>query len=118
MQLEALSEGHYIMRKLSNAIEEHFDHKHRPADYAKLLNVTVKTLNRMAKKHREETVGDMISERITAQAKHELYISDKPIKEIASDLGFGDIAYFSRFFKVHTGISPDIYRKSLRDDSN
>lgn len=113
---ETLSEAHYIIRKLINAIEEHFQHKHRPADYAKLLNVTVKTLNRMAKQHREKTVGDMISERIIAQAKHELYLSDRPIKQIAFELGFRDVAYFSRFFKVRTGASPDIYRKSINGD--
>lgn len=114
IQAEALSEAHYIMRKLNNAIEEHFHHKHRPADYAKLLNVTVKTLNRMVKQHKEKTVGDIISERIIAQAKHELYLGDKPVKQIAFELGFRDVAYFSRFFKVRTGISPDVYRKSFR----
>lgn len=118
LQSEALSEAHYIMRKLNNAIEEHFHHKHRPLDYAKLLNATVKTLNRMAKQHREKTVGEMISERIIAQAKHELYLSDKPIKQISFELGFRDVAYFSRFFKVQIGVSPDVYRKSFREDSN
>lgn len=115
---ETHSEVHYLIRELINAVEEHFQHKHRPADYAKLLNVTVKTLNRMAKQHLEKTVGDMISERIITQAKHELYLSDKPIKQIAHELGFYDVAYFSRFFKVRTTSSPDVYRKSFREDTD
>ena len=115
---ETLSEVHYIIRELINAVEEHFQRKHRPADYAKLLNVTVKTLNRMAKQHLEKTVGDMISERIITQAKHELYLSDKPIKQIALELGFNDVAYFSRFFKVRTTGSPDVYRKSFMEDTD
>ncbi len=115
---ETLSEVHYIIRELINAVEEHFRHKHRPVDYAKLLNITVKTLNRMAKQHLGKTVGDMISERIITQAKHELYLSDKPIKQIALELGFHDVAYFSRFFKVQTSVSPDVYRKSLREDTD
>lgn len=114
---EALSEDHYIVRELINAVEEHFQRKHRPADYAKLLNVTVKTLNRMAKQHLEKTVGDMISERIITQARHELYLSDKPVKQIALELGFHDVAYFSRFFKLRTTVSPDVYRKSLRENA-
>ncbi|WPU96988.1 helix-turn-helix domain-containing protein [Mucilaginibacter sabulilitoris] len=113
---ETLSEIHYNIRELINAVEEHFHHKHRPANYAKLLNVTVKTLNRMSKQHLEKTVGDMISERIITQAKHELYLSDKPIKQIALELGFHDVAYFSRFFKIRTTVPPDVYRKSFRDD--
>ena len=113
-----LSEAHYILRKLIDAVEQHFQHKHRPADYAKLLNVTVKTLNRTAKQHLEKTVSDMISERIITQAKHELFLNDKPIKEIALELGFHDVAYFSRVFKVQTGVSPDGYRKSLVKDAH
>ena len=112
---EKLSEDHYMIRKLINAVEEHFQRKHRPADYAKLLNVTVKTLNRIAKRHLSMTISDMISERIITQAKHELYLSDKPIKQISLELGFHDVAYFSRFFKVRTCVSPDIYRKSFKD---
>ena len=113
-----LTEAHYIIRKLIDAVEQHFQHKHRPADYAKLLNVTVKTLNRTAKQHLEKTVSDMISERIITQAKHELFLNDKPIKEIALELGFHDVAYFSRVFKVQTGVSPDGYRKSLVKDAH
>jgi len=112
---ETRSEVHYTTRELINAVEEHFRHKHRPADYAKLLNVSVKTLNRMARQHLEKTVGDMISERIITQARHELYLSDKPIKQIALELGFHDVAYFSRFFKLRTTVSPEVYRKSLRE---
>jgi AraC family transcriptional regulator, transcriptional activator of pobA len=115
---ETHSAFHYIIRELINAVEEHFQRKHRPADYAKLLNVTIKTLNRMAKQHLEKTVGDMISERIITQAKHELYLSDKPVKQIAFELGFNDVAYFSRFFKVRTSVSPEAYRKSCRADIN
>lgn len=115
---KALSEVHYNIRELIDAVEQHFHRKHRPANYAKLLNVTVKTLNRMAKQHLEKTVGDLISERIIMQAKHELYLSDKPIKQIARDLGFHDVSYFSRFFKLRTNVSPDVYRKSLRDDTD
>lgn len=111
---EILSDAHYTIRKLINAIEQHFQHKHRPSDYAKLLNLSVKTLNRMVKQHLEKTVSDMISERIITQAKHELYLSNKPIKEIALELGFDDVAYFSRFFKVQTGTAPDIFRKSFK----
>jgi AraC family transcriptional activator of pobA len=111
---EPLSEAHYIIRKLINAVEQHFQCKHRPADYAKLLNLTVKSLNRMAKQHLGKPVGDMISDRIITQAKHELYLSDKPVKQIALELGFHDVAYFSRFFKQRTTVSPDSYRKSFR----
>jgi AraC-like DNA-binding protein len=72
----------------------------------------------MAKQHLQKTVGDMIAERIITQARHELYLSDKPIKQIALELGFHDVTYFSRFFKLRTTVSPDAYRKSVREETN
>jgi AraC family transcriptional activator of pobA len=108
------TEAPYMIRKLINAVEEHFQSKHRPADYAALLNVTIKKLNRVARQHLSKTIGHMISDRLIAQAKHELYLSDKPVKQIARELGFNDVAYFSRFFKARTYTSPHIYRESFR----
>ncbi|UAY56002.1 helix-turn-helix domain-containing protein [Arachidicoccus terrestris] len=118
VQPEKFSEYNFISRELINAIEEHFHHKHRPGDYAKLLNITVKTLNRVAKQQLEKTVGDMISDRIITQAKHELYLSVKPVKQIADELGFNDVSYFSRFFKHHVAVSPELYRRSIRRKSS
>lgn len=114
----ALSAAHHMTRELVNAVEQHFRRKHKPADYARLLNVTVKTLNRMANQHLGKTVGDMISERIITQARHELYLSNNPVKQVALELGFHDVAYFSRFFKLRTGMSPEVYRRSLRPDTD
>jgi AraC family transcriptional regulator, transcriptional activator of pobA len=34
----------------------------------------------------------------------------KPVKQIATDLGFDDIFYFSRLFKQATGCSPTFFR--------
>ncbi|MGE9292430.1 AraC family transcriptional regulator [Ruficoccus sp. ZRK36] len=45
-------------------------------------------------------------------ACHEL-ISDKPIKEIGYDLGFGSYYYFSRRFKQLTGMTPGEYRNRV-----
>jgi AraC family transcriptional activator of pobA len=109
------SEVPHIIQKLISAVEEHFQHKHRPADYAALLNVTIKKLNRVTRQHLSQTIGSMISERLIVQAKHELYSTDKPIKQIAGELGFQDVAYFSRFFKARTLTTPHVYRGSFKE---
>jgi AraC-like DNA-binding protein len=36
---------------------------------------------------------------------------DKPLAQIASDCGFCDIYYFSRYFKQSVGVSPAEYRR-------
>ena len=55
----------------------------------------------------------MIGERIIMEAKRELYLTSKPIKEIAYILGFKDEFYFSRFFKRNTDVSPQLYRDTV-----
>jgi len=44
------------------------------------------------------------------EAKRNLSFSKKSIKEISYELGFEDPAYFSRFFKNHTGAGPQEFR--------
>lgn len=46
------------------------------------------------------------------KAKNMLKISNYSIAEIAQSSGFSDPYYFSRFFKMQTGVSPSEYRAS------
>ena len=55
----------------------------------------------------------MISERIIIEAKRELYLTNKAVKEIAYELGYDDEYYFSRFFKAKAAISPQMYRDTV-----
>ncbi|MBQ3235320.1 MAG: helix-turn-helix transcriptional regulator [Clostridia bacterium] len=48
---------------------------------------------------------------IIKKAKVLLKLEEITISEISEILGFTDVAYFSRFFKKHVGISPSIYAK-------
>ena len=105
-----------LLRRLIAAIEKYYSTRHSPTEYANLLNVTVKTLNRITKSQLNKTVTHLIAGRIVTEAKRELYLSTKPVKEIAARLGFNDEAYFSRFFKRHTRTSPGMYRKTVNPD--
>ena len=105
-----------LLTRLIAAIEKYYSARHSPSEYADLLNVTVKTLNRITKSQLNKTVTHLIAGRIVTEAKRELYLSTKPVKEIAAGLGFNDEAYFSRFFKRHTHTSPAMYRKTVNPD--
>jgi AraC-like DNA-binding protein len=107
-----------ILRRLIGAIEKYYATKHSPTEYSKLLNVSVKTLNRVTRLQANKTVTQVIAARIVAEARRELYLSSRPVKEIAARLGFNDEAYFSRFFKHHNGISPQHYRRTVNPDKN
>jgi len=105
-----------LLRRLIAAIEKYHSTRHSPTEYANLLNVTVKTLNRITRSQLNKTVTHLIAGRIVTEAKRELYLGTKPVKEIAARLGFNDEAYFSRFFKRHTRTSPGMYRKTVNPD--
>lgn len=95
-------------------IDKHFREKHSAGEYADLLNMTVKNLGKIVKEYYGRTPTDMITERIIVEAKRDLYLTSKPIKEIAYDLGFKDEYHFSRYFKNAINTSPQAYRNSLK----
>ncbi|MBF4519032.1 helix-turn-helix transcriptional regulator [Flavobacterium sp. ANB] len=102
-----------IIQNLRNAIEENFRTKHSASEYADILHVSPVVLARAAKSHFNMTLSDLITERIIVEAKRELYLTDKTIKEIAYELGYDDEYYFSRVFKGKTEISPQFYRDTI-----
>ncbi|MBS1664625.1 MAG: helix-turn-helix transcriptional regulator [Bacteroidetes bacterium] len=102
-----------LAQHLRDAIEQHYKTIHSPSGYAALLHVTPKALARIAKIHFNKTPTNLITERIIIEAKRELYLSSKTIKEIAYTLGFDDEFYFSRFFKNNADVSPQLFRETV-----
>lgn len=103
----------FILQKLKNAIEKEFKTKHSASDYAEILNISANALAKITKTHFNKTLTDLIAERIIIEAKRELYLTNKAIKEIAYELGYQDEYYFSRFFKTNADISPQVYRDTV-----
>ena len=103
----------FIIQRLKDAIESNFKTKHSPSQYADLLYISPKALAKITKSHFNKTLSDLINERIIIEAKRELYLTDKTVKEIAYELGYDDEHYFSRFFKVNAEVSPHLYRETV-----
>jgi len=103
----------FILQNLKDAIELNFKTKHAPSHYADLLNISAKALAKLSKAHFNKTLTALISERIIIEAKRELYLTNKAVKEIAYELGYEDEHYFSRFFKTNADISPQGYRETV-----
>ncbi len=103
----------FILQKLKDAIEANFKTKHSPSEYAEMLFISPKALAKITKTHFNKTLSSLINERIIIEAKRELYVSNKTVKEIAYELGYEDEYYFSRFFKVNAEVSPQLYRETV-----
>lgn len=102
-----------VLQSLKDAIEAHYRTKHAPSDYATLLNISPKALAKLTKNYFDKTLTNLIAERIIIEAKRELYLSSKPVKQIAYELGYDDEFYFSRFFKTNTDVSPQLFRETV-----
>ena len=107
------NEERFVLQQLKSHIETHYRTLHSTKEYANLLNISPNALTKLVKSTYNKTPSNMITERIIIEAKRELYLTNKTVEEIASELGYDDPFYFSRFFKKQTSVSPVIYRKTV-----
>ena len=94
------------MKKFEELIETNFSFQKSAADYAEMMNMTPKHLNRLTKQMLGKTPTQLITERILLEAKRMLVYSDDSFANISIALGYEDYPYFSRIFKKWTGITP------------
>jgi AraC family transcriptional regulator, transcriptional activator of pobA len=80
--------------------------------YAELLNITTKHLTKSVKFATGETPINFINKMLILEAKISLRNTLLSVAEIAYELNFKDVAYFNRFFKLHTGVTPTTFRKN------
>lgn len=104
-----------LMQRFNILLEEKFITLHKVNEYADLLNVTPNHLSETIKKITGKTAGDLIHQRLILEAKRLLLHSTLTAKEVAYALHFNDPSYFSRFFKANTELSPEGFRKQIRE---
>lgn len=94
-------------------LETHFKIEKELSFYSDKLNITNNTLSKAVKKEFAKTPTQLINERIVLESKKLLHLTYRSVKEIASELGFSDEFYFSRYFKKSVGCSPKKYREKV-----
>ncbi len=85
------------------------------ASYADAMGVTTGQLSRLCREAFGVSAIEAIDARSIHEAKRLLGYSTQSVKQIASELGFRDEAYFGRFFKKQTGLKPTEYRAKAHD---
>jgi YesN/AraC family two-component response regulator len=115
---EGQSKNMELTRKFLDLIEKHFVEKRMVADYADELVVTANYLNEVIKKVSGFPASHHIQQRIILEAKRLAAYSTLSMKEVAYQLGFDDIAHFSKFFKNAAGMSFTDFKKSFKEQGN
>jgi AraC family transcriptional activator of pobA len=99
------SRNEEIVNRFMTLLENNFKTQKMVADYAEALSVTPNYLNEVIKKTTGNSAGHHIRQRVALEAKRQVIYSNICMKNIAYDLGFYDMAHFSKFFKNATGMN-------------
>jgi len=94
------------IKRFRALVAAHF-REHRPVEfYAQKLGMTVTQLGRICREEISSSPLALINEHLVREAQRDLVYSTLSVKQIAHGLGFTDIAYFSRYFRKQTGVTP------------
>nr|WP_294779950.1 helix-turn-helix domain-containing protein [uncultured Flavobacterium sp.] len=110
---KSISAAEAITTKFKELIHDQIKTQHQVNFYSSLLNVTPNHLNKCVKTVTGKSAVKWIDDSILLEAKYLLFQTTLSVGEIASEVGFEDQSYFSRFFKKLEGISPIRYRKLI-----
>ncbi len=105
-----------LLRRFRELIAAHF-REHRPVEfYAGRLGVTAPYLARMCREALGLSPTAIVNEHVIREAQRDLVYSNLSVKQIAHEMGFEDSAYFSRYFRKQTGLTPGEFRESAHHD--
>ncbi|MBI1619074.1 helix-turn-helix domain-containing protein [Aquamicrobium zhengzhouense] len=89
--------------------------EHKPVSfYSETLGVSAAHLNRIARRATGYSVLGLITMQLLEAARRDLVFTPTSVQGIAYGLGFSDPAYFNRFFRRQTGMTPGAFREAER----
>lgn len=100
-----------LFNQFMQLLERDYRLSHDVAYYAELLCITPKYLTIIVKRMTTHTPKVIIDHYVILQLKLALRNSDLTVKQMAWDFHFSDASFFCRYFKQHTGMSPQEFRK-------
>jgi AraC family transcriptional regulator, transcriptional activator of pobA len=109
--------NNYAQERLQDFLEllETEISKHKQVShYAEKLNLSQFQLNSITKTLVGKTAAELINDHILLESKRYLLATSNQVNQIAYHLGYEDVSYFIRFFKKHTGHTPDLFRHNFR----
>jgi AraC-like DNA-binding protein len=103
---EKLSIGEIV-----NYLSDNFTEKITLDELAFIFKTNRSTLCSQFKSFTGKTINEFLNLKKLEVAKRKILTTDKTFTEIAEELNFDSIHYFTRFFKKHTNLSPKEFRK-------
>lgn len=104
---------HNLVANFQKLLETHFLTQRSVQFYAEQACLPTDTFSKKIKQLLGKSPTKLIQERVILEAKKQLHLTYKSVKEIAFDMNFKDEFYFSRFFKKSVGKSPKFFRETV-----
>lgn len=92
-------------------VEKHHNEERSVGFYADKLCISPKYLSQIIKNVSGFSAPDIINKYVILEAQHLLRHTDMSIKEISDQLNFPNQSFFYKYFKQHTGCTPNAYRQ-------
>ncbi len=105
---------HAVVDAALRYIEEHHAEPLSLADIAQHTAMSPSRLAHLFKEHTHHSILTHLHEFRINRVCAELLRTDAPVGEIALRLGYGDLRFFHRVFRRHTGYCPTDYRRVFR----
>lgn len=105
----------YIVKRLMALLDSGRTKRYREVSYyAEQLNVSTKYLSDTVRRQTGKSVTYYIDRYTVPMVKDYLDNPDLSITQIADEMNFASVSYFSRYVTKHLGMSPTEYRQTLR----
>jgi len=101
-----------LFRRFMQLVERNFRAGWSVGEYAAALGSSQATLTRSCREMTGKAPGSLVNERRLLEAKRSLSLSTASVKQIASELGYDDPAYFARSFRQHAGMTASDFRRN------
>lgn len=92
-------------------LESSYPHRPTTESLASQLKISPATLNRLCRSFSGDSAKAAIDQRVLLEAKRHLVHSNAPSSQLAEQLGFSEPTNFLKFFKRHTGKTPEQFRR-------
>lgn len=102
--------GSFIVNRALEYIDEHYKEKIHLVDVADYVFVSQWHLSKLLNKHTGQNFSEVLNTARINRAKELLKNPSMRIYDIAEEVGFQDLAHFSRVFKKLEGVSANEYR--------
>ena len=103
--------GDQLVEKFVWMVNEDCGRKRPVEYYAERLNITPKYLSTLVRNTLGRTPTDVIKVVTMKEIERRLRYSTDSIKQISAALNFPNTSFFGKYFKQHSGMTPNSYRK-------